>query len=203
VLDRQFNNSINEDVLDMLNTKYFITADNQGNQKIQNRATAAGPVWLVEKVSIVKNADEEMLGITSFDPRKEAFVHQEFKSLIDDKKVGYDPNAFIRLTSYRPDHLKYEYSAGRDVIAVFSEIWYDKGWKAYVDGKEIPHFRANYILRAAALPGGNHTVEFKFEPASYYTGEIISLIASVILLAGIIYVIYREVKNRKVEVKAA
>lgn len=202
VLDKQFNNAINEDVLDMLNTKYIITADEQGNQKIQNRETAAGPAWIVQSVTFVKNADEEMLGINSFDPKNEAFVDEKFKSLIDNKKVGYDPNAFIKLISYRPDHLIYEYSAGRDVVAVFSEIWYDKGWKAYVDGEEIPHFRADYILRAATLPGGNHKVEFKFEPASYYTGEIISLIASIVLLAGIAFVIYTEVKKKK-EVKVA
>lgn len=197
VLDRQFNNAINEDILDMLNTKYIITGDNQGNQKIQNRSTASGAAWIVQSVSFVKNADEEMLGINSFDPKKEAFIGREFKSLIDTNKVGADPNAFIRLTNYRPDHLTYEYSAGKNVIAVFSEIWYDKGWNAYVDGNKIPHFRADYILRAAQLPGGNHTVEFKFEPKSYYTGEIISLIASVILLAGIGYVIYTEIRKNR------
>jgi uncharacterized membrane protein YfhO len=82
------------------------------------------------------------------------------------------------------------------MIAVFSEIWYDKGWKAYVDGEEIPYFRANYILRAAALPGGNHTLEFKFEPTSYLLGEKISLLASVLLVALLGFVIY---KNRKPE----
>jgi uncharacterized membrane protein YfhO len=82
------------------------------------------------------------------------------------------------------------------MIAVFSEIWYDKGWKAYVDGEEIPYFRANYILRAAALPGGNHALEFKFEPTSYLLGEKISLLASVLLVALLGFVIY---KSRKPE----
>ncbi|HYK77634.1 MAG TPA: YfhO family protein, partial [Daejeonella sp.] len=110
---------------------------------------------------------------------------------------GYDPNGFIKLVSYHPDHLTYEYSSGKDMIAVFSEIWYDKGWNMYIDGEKKPFFRADYILRAAQLPGGNHKVEFKFEPKSYYTGEMISLIASIILILGLAYAIYTELKNRK------
>jgi uncharacterized membrane protein YfhO len=106
-------------------------------------------------------------------------------------------NAEIKLVNYHPDHLTYEYSAPNDVIAVFSEIWYDKGWKAYVDGEKIPYFRADYVLRAAQLPGGNHKVEFKFEPASYYTGEMISLISSILLIAGLAFAIFMEIKRRK------
>ena len=82
-------------------------------------------------------------------------------------------------------------------MAVFSEVWYDKGWKAYVDGDEIPYVRANYLLRAAQLPGGNHRVEFKFEPRSYYSGELISLIASILLVLGLAAAIWLE--NRKAQ----
>lgn len=196
VLDKQFNNAINEDVLDMLNTKYVILNDPQTqSQKMQARSSACGNAWFVSKVTFVKDADEEMTAISSFDPKTEAFVGNEFKSLIDNKKVGFDPNGTIKLTNYRPDHLTYEYSTGKDMVAVFSEIWYDKGWKAFVDGEEIPYFRANYILRAAALPGGNHKLEFKFEPASYYTGEKIALLASILLVAGLGFAVYKERKE--------
>jgi uncharacterized membrane protein YfhO len=198
VLDKQFSNSINEDVLDMLNTKYVITADQSGqSQRMQTRSTAAGHAWFVSQVTFVKNADQEMAAISSFDPKKEAFVHEEFKSLIDQKKLGLPANASIKLTSYKPDHLTYEYTAPADVIAVFSEIWYDKGWNMYVDGELRPHFRADYILRAAQLPGGNHKVEFKFEPQSYYIGETISLIASILLVLTLGFAIYTEVKKPK------
>ncbi len=203
VLDKQFSGSINEDVLDMLNTKYLITSDQTGQkQTIQNRATAAGNAWFVPAVTYVKNADEEMAAISSFDPRKVMIVSEEFKSLIDVNRVGYDANSFIRLTSYHPDHMVYEYSSGKDALAVFSEIWYKQGWNAYVDGEKIPYFRADYLLRAAQLPGGNHKLEFKFEPASYYTGEMISLIASILLVLALVYVIYREVKTPRDELKA-
>ncbi|MGX5690576.1 YfhO family protein [Arcticibacter tournemirensis] len=197
VIERQFNGAINEDVLDMLNTKYVITADEKGqSQRIQNRSTACGNAWFISNILYVKNAEEEMKGINSFDPRKEAIVDESFKSLIDLKKAGVpDPTATIKLVDYHPDHLKYEYSCGRDMIAVFAEIWYNKGWNAYVDGEKIPHFRANYILRAAQLPGGNHKLEFKFEPVSYYAGEKISLIASILLVGGLGFAGYMERKR--------
>ncbi len=200
LLDKQFNGAINEDVLDMLNTKYVITADQNGEKEtMKNRSTAAGNAWFVQNVEYVKNADEEMMAISSFDPKKVMVVHQEFKPLIDVRKIGYDGNAFIRLTDYHPDRLTYEYSSGRDALAVFSEIWYDKGWNAYVDGEKIPYFRADYILRAAQLPGGNHKLEFKFEPASYYTGETISLIASILLVLILGYAIFSESRRKSPE----
>src|SRR5690606_22950110 len=196
LIERQFSNAINEDVLDMLNTKYVITSNEQGNQRIQNRSTASGNAWIVNRVTYVDNAEEEMQAINSFDPKEVAIVHNEFKSLIDSTKVGTSRNASIKLVDYRPDHLIYEYSAPQSVLAVFSEIYYDKGWKAYVDGEEIPYLRANYVLRAAQLPGGNHKVEFKFEPRSYYIGENISLIASILLVLGFAGAIWQERRNR-------
>jgi len=195
LIQRQFSKSINEDVLDMLNTRYVITNNREGtSQSIQRRDKAAGNAWFVDRVTYVKSNEEEMNAINSFDPKKEAFIHQEFKAQIDEKRLGRPVNASISLTSYRPDHLIYEYTAPNDVMAVFSEIWYDKGWKAFVDGNEIPILRADYVLRAAQLPGGNHKVEFKFEPMSYYMGENISLIASIILMLGLGFAIWKERK---------
>ena len=196
VIERQFSGAINEDVLDMLNTRYLITTDNQNSQRIQRRSTAAGNAWFVEKVTMVKSDEEEMKAINAFDPLNEAFVHESFKPLLDESRLGRPVNSSIELTFYRPDRLVYEYSAPNDALAVFSEIWYDKGWKAYVDGEEYPILRANYLLRALQLPGGNHKVEFKFEPRSYHLGETISLIGSIILLAGIGGLIWLEVRKK-------
>lgn len=193
LLDRQFNSAINEDVLDMLNTKYAIYNDQKAQMvKVQPRPSACGNAWIVQDVHFVKNAEEEMKAIDSFDPKKTAYVDERFKSLIPRSKVGFDENASIKLVDYHPDHLSYQYTAAKDVVAVFSEIWYDKGWNAYLDGTKIPYFRADYVLRAAALPAGNHKVEFKFEPRSYELGEIISLIASILLVGAIGFVIYRR-----------
>ncbi len=196
MIERQFASAINEDVLDMFNTRYLITADNQGSERIQRRSTAAGNAWFVERVTFVKDNEEEMQAINSFEPLKEAFVHESFRKDLDESRLGRPVNTSIELTSYRPDRLVYEYSAPHDAFAVFSEIWYDKGWKAYVDGKELPILRANYLLRALQLPGGNHTVEFKFEPKSYHLGEIISLIASIVLVLGLGIVVWLETKKK-------
>jgi Predicted membrane protein len=196
LIERQFGSAINEDVLDMLNTRYVITRDDQNSERIQRRNTAAGNAWFVEKVTLVKDNEEEMQAINGFDPRKEAFIHEEFKSSLDEKRLGRPVNSSIELTSYRPDRLVYEYSAPHDALAVFSEIWYDKGWKAYVDGEEYPILRANYVLRALQLPGGNHKVEFIFKPRSYHLGETISLIASIILLLGMAAAIWFETRRK-------
>ncbi|MCY1521784.1 hypothetical protein D9M68_566110 [compost metagenome] len=124
-----------------------------------------------------------MKAISSFDPGNVAVVDEQYKHLIDTTRLGADPSAFIKMEKYHPDHIEYSYSAPRDVLAVFSEIYYDKGWNMYIDGVQKPYFRADYVLRAAQLTAGNHKVEFKFEPKSYYTGEKISLAGSVLLMA--------------------
>ncbi|MBB5439745.1 hypothetical protein HDC92_003441 [Pedobacter sp. AK017] len=198
LIDKQFSKSINQDVVDMLNTKYIITQDQQtGSYKMQRNATAAGHAWIVSHVQFAKDADEEMKAINSFDPKKEAIVDVRYKQLINEKRLGSGAGAMITLDSYHPDHLVYSYSAPTDVIAVFSEIYYDKGWNMYVDGAEKPYFRADYVLRAAQLEAGNHKIEFKFEPVSYYAGEKISLLGSVLLIAGLGFAFYSEKKGKK------
>lgn len=198
LIEHQFGKSVNQDVLDMLNAKYFILQDPQnGSYKMQRNSTALGNVWIVKGIQFVKNADEEMKAISSFDPKQEAIVDEQYKKQIDTTRLGADPTAFIKMEHYHPDHIEYSYSAPRDIIAVFSEIYYDKGWNMYVDGVQKPYFRANYVLRAAQLPGGNHKVEFKFEPKSYYTGEKISLAGSILLLAFLGFGFYTDNKKKK------
>ncbi|RYD75896.1 MAG: hypothetical protein EOP53_15710 [Sphingobacteriales bacterium] len=198
LIQNQFSKSINQDVLDMLNTKYIITQDPQnGSYKMQRNPTACGNAWFVESVQYVKNSDEEMKAISSFDAKKEAIVDQMYKGDMNSKLLGTGQEGFIKLTNYNPDHLTYEYSTAKDVIAVFSEIYYNKGWKMYIDGVEKPYFRADYVLRAAQLEAGNHKLEFIFHPTSYYTGEKISLAGSVLLVLGLGFGFYSENKNKK------
>jgi len=203
LVDNQLTKSINQDVLDMLNTKYIITQDQQnGSYKMQRNATACGNAWFVQSVQFAKNSDEEMKAISSFDAKKEAIVDESYKSLIDTKRLGTGVEGFIKLTTYTPDHLTYEYSTAKDAIAVFSEIYYNKGWKMYIDGVEKPYFRADYVLRAAQLEAGNHKLEFIFHPTSYYAGEKISLAGSILLLAGLGFGFYSENKKKKKAIKA-
>jgi hypothetical protein len=201
IIDNQFSRSLNQDILDMLNVKYIITANPQSqNVSMKRNETACGHAWFVKSVKYVKNADEEMQAITAFSPKDAVIVDQRFKSLIDEKSTGFDPNGTIKLVKYSPDDMVYESSSSASSIAVFSEIYYDKGWKMYVDGKEQPYFRADYLLRAAQLPLGNHKVEFIFHPASYYTGEKISLAGSILLvlaLGGVVYSSFRKKPDAK------
>jgi len=183
--------------MDMLNAKYIITQDTGRNSKLTVNETACGHAWFVKSVKIAKNADEEMQAISNFAPKDEAIVDQRYKKLVDSKPFGGDPNATIKLTSYNPDHLTYQTGSTVPQIAVFSEIYYDRGWTMLIDGKESPYFRADYLLRAAQIPVGNHKVEFVFHPASYYTGEKISLAGSVLLVLALGGAVYTETKRKK------
>jgi uncharacterized membrane protein YfhO len=172
LIETQFSKSINHDVLDMLNAKYIINADPKTQTAtMQANATACGHAWFIKSVKFARNADEEMQANSSFDPKNEAIVDQQYKSLAESKPHAIDGVATIKLTSYNPDHMVYETGSQSEQIAVFSEIYYNKGWKMLIDGAEQPYFRADYLLRAAKIPVGNHKIEFIFHPASYYTGE--------------------------------
>ena len=201
LIENQLTTNINHDVLDMLNTKYIIGQDPKtGNLSMQRNETACGHAWFVKEVEYARNADDEMKKITAFSPKDKAIVDQRYKSMIGDKTLAVDPNATIKLTKYSPDHLEYKSSSATNSVAVFSEIYYDKGWKMFVDGKEQPYFRADYILRAAVIPVGNHTITFDFHPTSYYTGETISLAGSVLLvlsLGGAAFMSFRKKKEEE------
>lgn len=202
LIDNQFAKTMNHDVLDMLNTKYIITADPKtGAANMQANETHCGHAWFVKSIKYADNADQEMQAISSFDPKNEAIVDKQYKSLIDGKNLGIDTGSTITLTSYEPEHLVYKTGSTANQVAVFSEIYYKEGWKFYIDGQEQPYFRADYLLRAAVIPVGNHTVEFKFHPASYYTGEDISLAGSILLIAALGGAAYAENKRKKPQVK--
>lgn len=198
LMNNQFSKSINSDVLDMLNTKYIITADPKtGQTGMRTNADACGNAWFVKSIKYADNADQEMQAISSFNPKEEAIVDKQYKSFINEKEVGIDPNATIKLVSYDPEHLVYESGSTSAQIAVFSEIYYDKGWKMLIDGEEKPYFRADYLLRAAQIPIGNHKIEFIFHPTSYYTGETISLAGSILLVLAIGGAVFAETRKKK------
>ncbi|MCD4744685.1 MAG: YfhO family protein, partial [Bacteroidales bacterium] len=155
-------NNIN--VLNMLNTKYVIQTDNNKQPQARQNPGALGNAWFVENYKIVENADEEIAALNDFDPVKTAIIDNSFKNELSGFNPKIDSSARIYQTEYKPNHLTYQYKSNNDQIAVFSEIYYDKGWNAYIDGNLMPHFRSNYVLRAMIVPKGEHTIEFKFEP---------------------------------------
>ncbi len=175
-------------VLNMLNTKYFITPDKQGNPSVRRNPLALGNAWFVEEVRIVENADEELNSLTAadFNPANIAVIDRRFEEELSGFSASRDSSARIDHMEYRPNYLKYETEASKDQLAVFSEIYFANGWNAYIDGELHPHWRANYVLRSMIIPSGNHTVEFKFEPVVYATGEKVSLAGSVLLLLFVV-----------------
>ncbi len=202
LIENQFSKSINQDVLDMLNTKYVITADPKTQAVgMKANATACGHAWFVQQVRFADNADQEMQAISSFDPKNEAIVDKKYQSAIDTKQNSIDQKGTITLTSYAPEHLIYQTGSTSNQVAVFSEIYYSEGWKMLIDGVEKPYFRADYLLRAAQIPVGNHKVEFIFHPNSYYTGEAISLAGSILLVLAILAYIFAESRKKKLVVK--
>jgi hypothetical protein len=178
----------NMNVFNMLNTKYFITSDKANNNQpmMQVNMQALGNAWFVSNVRMVKNADEEIAALDNFNPSQTAIVDKRFEAFVKGHDITKDTLSVINLTSYKPNELIYECNSKKEQLAVFSEIYYDKGWNAYVDGKLTPHFRVNYILRAMVLPAGKHKVEFRFEPRSYKVGEKISLASSLLLILLVI-----------------
>lgn len=187
---------MNESVFDMLNTKYLIQKDQNGQtQAFQLRPSALGPVWFVKHVHYVKSADEEMKALDRFSPADTAIVQEQFKSAVSN--FEYDSTAFIRLIKNDNDVVTYAYQAQKNQFAVFSEVFYDDGWKATVNGKELPIVKVNYVLRGLSLPAGNSSIEFRFEPSGYITGKQVLNISSVVLLLMFGGAIYFGLKNRK------
>ncbi len=182
-----------QQVLNMLNTKYIIY--NPKAQPLLNRF-AFGNAWFVDDYRIVNNPDEEIDALGKTDLEHVAVVDKRFAGQLQGKKFPVDASASITLKSYAPNHLVYDYHAAAERLVVFSEIYYDKGWNAYIDGKKAPYFRADYVLRAMVVPAGDHTIEFKFEPVVWSVGEKISLISSILLLLGVVAGIYIELKKR-------
>ncbi len=173
----------NMNVFNMLNTKYFIVPDEKGGQpQVQINMQALGNAWFVNNAHMVNNADEELNELTNFVPTETAVYDKRFENQVKGHIISKDMSSTITLTDYKPNHLTYKSETSKEQLAVFSEIYYDKGWNAYIDGKPAPYFRADYVLRAMIVPAGNHTIEFKFEPQIYKTGEKISLASSILLV---------------------
>jgi hypothetical protein len=171
-------------VLNMLNTKYIILSPDA--PPLVNKH-ALGNAWFVEKVSLVENADAELLSIKTTNPAVVAVVDRKFGDQVVVNDNPGSPTDTIYLTSYKSNMLTYKTALASDRVAVFSEIYYPNGWQAYIDDVPADHFRTDYVLRGMIVPAGSHTVTYKFEPQSYKTGNKVSLASSVLLLAMLIY----------------
>ncbi|WP_128548401.1 YfhO family protein [Larkinella soli] len=197
----------NQNVINMLNTRYFLGQAQPANGQqgtpqtvAQRNPGALGNAWFVSEYRLVPNADAEMKAMDSLNPRRTAVIDQRFADQVAGLKIQPDSVAnTIRLTSYKPNELTYESNAKTDQLAVFSEIYYNvrDEWKATVDGQEVPHLRADYMLRAMKVPAGKHTVVFRFDPVSVRVGKMADLICSILLVAFIGAAVYFENRQKK------
>ncbi len=182
----------NVKVLNMLNTKYFIAPDQNKQPQAQRNVAALGNAWYIDNFKIVESPDSEIVALSNFEPATTAVVDKRFNDYVKDVKPGKDTLSTIKLTSYAPNYLTYEANAKKDEFAVFSEIYYEKGWKAYIDSKEVPYIRVNYVLRAMKVPAGQHKIEFKFHPATYYSSEKVGFASSFLLLFLVLGMLVKE-----------
>jgi hypothetical protein len=210
LIDIHMNGQFNAQVLNMLNTKYIIYQPEKQEPVVIPNPEASGNAWFVNRVKWVSSADSEILSLNAhrlgdsakageFDPLEVAVIRDGFKKDINDANIGKDSAAFVRLAKYGLNEISFESSNSRDGIAVFSDMYYPYGWKAYVDGKETPIAKANYVLRAVKVPAGQHKIEFKFHPDTFYKGNTISLISSLLLVLICGGAIFQSFRNRKQE----
>jgi hypothetical protein len=181
-------NSLNMGVLNMLDTRYFLVPDQQGNiVSVQKNDSASGAAWFVKQLKGVNGPAEELKALDSFDPKQIAFYDQKTQNI--NSPISWDSSATIKLTKYDNDTIVYATNARSPQFAVFSEIYYPAGWNAYVDGKKTDYYKVDYLLRGIPVAAGQHEVTFRFEPSSYKTSYKIAswsgILLNIILICAI------------------
>jgi len=197
LIERQLSKG-NMRIFDMLNTKYFVVQDPQtGVPTAQQNPGAMGNSWLVKAVQFVNNADEEMKALDNFNPRDTAIIDKRYQAKVKGTPQ-FDSAATLTLIENINDTVRYAYNAATPQFAVFSEIYYDKGWNAYVDGNKTDYVRVNYVLRGMSLPAGKHNIEFRFEPESYKRGNTIALWATILGFLALLAALAMNIKKKKI-----
>jgi hypothetical protein len=196
LIERQLSKG-NMRIFDMLNTKYFVVQNPQtGAPVAQSNPGAMGNCWLVKGVRFVNNADEEMNALDNFNPHDTAIIDKRYQAKVTAPQ--FDSTASIRLIENLNDKINYEFNGRSNQFAVFSEIYYENGWDAYIDGKKADYVRVNYVLRGMSIPAGKHAIEFRFEPASYARGNNIALWSTIVALLVILGAIVMDIRKKKI-----
>ncbi len=175
----------NPNVFNMLNTRYFIQEGKDGPTAMYNQ-WALGNAWFVNEAIWADDADAEIDSLNFFKPQENATIDKRFEGVVSQFSQEGSETDYIKLTSYEPNRLSYEYNLANPRLTVFSEIYYPKGWTAYVNGEKADHFRVNYILRGMVLPAGNNEVVFEFKPKLFGTLSRVELASSVLIILIII-----------------
>jgi hypothetical protein len=185
-----------EGVLNMLNTRYLIYSNER--PPILN-PNALGSAWFVDELRWVKNADEEIMALGEIDPARTALVDERFRTELGEVRAMADPSATVTLDDYRTNELSYTVRSAQGGLVVFSAIWYGTDWVATIDGKEVPHARADYVLRALAVPAGEHQVVFRVRSTAYATSQGVALVASILVLLFALGMAVKEWRTAKAE----
>ena len=185
-------------VVNMLNTKYIIQKDQKGNDQVYTNPEALGDAWFVNAVRYEPTPSAVMNAMNNFNPKDTAILFSK-----DEKLVAITPQkdsaSSIHLVKNDNDVATYQSNSANSNFAVFSEVYYNKGWKAYIDGKEAPILRTNYVLRGLSISAGQHQIQFIFHPSSYYTGDTISLIAGIIILVWLLIAVILNIRPKQVK----
>lgn len=193
IIDYYLSGKINMNVLNMLNTRYVIT-----QQVVQRNFEAFGNAWFVKSVQWVNTPNEEIEAIGDADLQEVAFIDTCWQSKVQGALAMTQP-AKIELTKYaNPGNLFYASESAEEGLAVFSEVYY-KTWKAFVDGKEVPVLRANYILRAIEVPAGKHTIEFRCQDELLEKTQVVSVVASCVIVLVVLLLLVYSIKRKKDE----
>ena len=184
----------NPEVYDMLNTKYYIVPDRATGEPVAVvNEGANGAAWFVGEVVFKSGAAEEMTALDGISTDYTAVLPESCADRLEGVVLG---EGTIELTDYKPNHLTYHYTSPEGGLCIFSEIYYDKGWRAYVDGREADYMRADYLLRAMVLPAGEYTVEWHFRAPAFDLVEGITLAFSVLIVGGLVAVVAVESVRR-------
>lgn len=212
LIDRQMSRGFNAQVLNMLNTKYIIVGRKGSQPQVMPNPAACGNAWFVDEVKWANTADEEMNGLNAeqlgdtaavagaFSPRKTAVMRTNFKEAMGNYTFGKDTAATVKLAKYGLNEISFTSNNSKNGLAVFSDIYYEKGWKAFVDGNETPIMKADYVLRAIKVPAGPHKIEFQFKPEKFYKGKSIAMVSSIVLLLlclGAFYPLFKKETSNK------
>ncbi|WP_267406462.1 MULTISPECIES: hypothetical protein [unclassified Chryseobacterium] len=190
-------------ILNLLNAKYMIFGGPEQPQVVPN-PKANGNAWFVSDLKFVETPNQEIKAIGDIDNKKTAVIAAADKEYFNGKPVQADSTAVINLTKYLPNELEFKSQSKTPQLAVFSEIYYPHGWKMFVDEKEVPYIKADYLLRAVHVPAGNHSIRMIFEPEVIEKGKWISLLCFGLFIGlsgfGIFWI---NKKKKEVQIKEA
>lgn len=204
LIDFYLSRHINNDVLNMLNTRYVVVPGQNGQAMVQRNPEALGNAWFVDTYQLVEDPNAEIMALNDFNPADTAIIDKRFAEIVQGKNLERDSNSVIVMEHqkpYNPDYVVYKTKTSKDQLAVFSEVYYEPDWRAYIDGRPADYFRVNYILRAMVIPAGEHKIEFRNEAPLMHKWDNITLAISILMLlvmAGSLVWYYRKPKKELV-----